>query len=254
MVGGGDTPPCAPALTGRRSQRRRHPLPASPRHAGGWCGRHGATRQRHNGDQRGRGHAYLPGLACVLPQVDALYTRKVARGAGGLPLYVGMGECIPRDREEGGGHLHESDAGGMLRGWGSHEHTRVVGDAADPHQHARDRLPEALQDGVCKARAPLDRSREAHARGSAALRSLPDTASGSQWRGMGVPSTRLARRTILWTAVVRCERRVDGLKQGGVAKRFGEEGHRARLQRLGAQGCGPIRRQKNQRELGLARA
>ena len=131
---------------------------------------------------------------------------------------------------------------------------RVIGDAADPHQHERDLLPEGLQDGVCKAGAPLDRSREAHARYSAALRSMPYTAMGSQWRVMGVPSTRLARSTILWTAVVRCERRVDGLKQGGVAKRFGEEGHRARLQRLGAHGFGPMRRQKNNRELGLARA
>lgn len=46
----------------------------------------------------------------------------------------------------------------------------VVGDSADPHQHEHDLLPEAFQDGICKEEALLDRSREAHARCSAALR------------------------------------------------------------------------------------
>jgi hypothetical protein len=132
MVRGGDTPSCAPATTVRRPQRRRHPLPASPRHAGGWCGRHGATRQRRNSDQRGRGHASLPGLTCGLPQVDALYPRKIARGAGGLPLYVGMGECIPRDGEACVGHLHVMDAGGMLRGWESMENLGMMPRQASP--------------------------------------------------------------------------------------------------------------------------
>jgi hypothetical protein len=121
---------------------------------------------------------YLPELACVLPQLDALYTRKVTRGAGGLLLYVSIDERIPSDKEE----------------------------------------------------------------------------VGSQLLVIGVPYTRLACSTNLYTAVVRCERSVDGLKQGGVAKRFGEEGHRARLQRLGLHGFGPVRRQKNNRESGLARA
>src|SRR5215813_6750556 len=48
----------------------------------------------------------------------------------------------------------------------------------------------------------------------------------------------------LGATAVRCERGVDGLKQGGVIEWFGEEGHRARLQRLGAYGLIPVRRYK----------
>jgi hypothetical protein len=67
-----------------------------------------------------------------LPQVDARYTRKVPRGAGGLPLYVGMGECIPRDGEACVGHLHVMDAGGMLRGWESMENLGMMPRQASP--------------------------------------------------------------------------------------------------------------------------
>src|SRR5215510_7297262 len=58
----------------------------------------------------------------------------------------------------------------------------------------------------------------------------------------------------LWATAVRCERGVDGLKQGGVIEWFGEEGHRARLQRLGAYGLIPVRRYKDNGHTGLARA
>ena len=94
--------------------------------------------------------SFLPDIARSLPLVLHEESSTGRRRAAIIRWEVsGNGEMFC--------HLHEIDAGGMLRGWGSHEHTHVVGDAADLHQHARDRLPEALQDGVCKAGAPADR-------------------------------------------------------------------------------------------------
>jgi hypothetical protein len=82
---------------------------------------------------------------------------------GGYYTLVWVSSYLSDGEEACVGHLHEIDAEwGMLLSWCYHEHTRVVGDSADPHQHERNLLPEDLQDGVCKAGAPLDRSREAH--------------------------------------------------------------------------------------------
>src|SRR5512132_2415478 len=89
----------------------------------------------------------------------------------------------------GGDRRKQTEQLGRALGWCCHEHTRVVGDSADPHQHERSLLPEDLQDSVCKERALLDRSREAH------------------------------EQYLLYIAVVRRERSVDSLKQGSVAKR-----------------------------------
>src|SRR5215831_4526661 len=58
----------------------------------------------------------------------------------------------------------------------------------------------------------------------------------------------------LRATAVRCKCGVDGLKQGGVIEWFGEEGHRARLQRLGSHGFIPVRRHKDNGNTGLARA
>src|SRR5215813_15353514 len=58
----------------------------------------------------------------------------------------------------------------------------------------------------------------------------------------------------LRATAVRCKCGVDGLKQGGVIEWFGEEGHRARLQRLDAYGLIPVRRYKDNGHTGLARA
>src|SRR5262245_15913211 len=58
----------------------------------------------------------------------------------------------------------------------------------------------------------------------------------------------------LRATAVRCKCGVDGLKQGGVIEWFGEEGYRARLQRLGSHGFIPVRRYKDNGNTGLARA
>src|SRR5215471_7999338 len=58
----------------------------------------------------------------------------------------------------------------------------------------------------------------------------------------------------LRATAVRCKCGVDGLKQGGVIEWFGEEGHRARLQRVGSHGVIPVRCYKDNGYKGLARA